>query len=80
MEYRKLSRKEVGRFLLAIGIGAYALAIVQFINASVPDENGRWSSLFSFIYSHLGNSGLVIFWVLLGSFLIFKGWHHAREN
>lgn len=80
MEYRTLSKKEVGRFLLAIGVGAYALALVQYINASVPDSTGRWSWLFSFIYGHLGNAGLVAFWFLLGSFLILKGWRHGNDN
>lgn len=80
MEYRALSKKEVGRFLLAIGVGAYAMALAQYINASVPDSTRRWSWLFSFLYGHLGNAGLVVFWFLLGSFLILKGWRHGNDN
>ena len=80
MEYRALSKKEVGKFLLAIGLGAYALALVQYINESVPDSTGRWSWLFSYIYGYLGNAGLVVFWFLLGSFLILKGWRHGNDD
>jgi hypothetical protein len=84
MKYRALSKKEAGGLLLAIGLGAYALALVQYINASVPTGTGRWSWLysyiFSYIYSHLGNAGLVAFWFLLGSFLIVKGWRHGNYD
>lgn len=80
MEYRALSKREVGRFLLAIGLGAYALALVQYVNASVPDSNGRWSWLLFPIYSHFGNAGLVACWFLLGSFLVLLGWQRGEKD
>lgn len=62
---------ETRRFLLAGGIGIYALAFTEYLSAPrAPNGRGAW--LFNWAIDVFGAYGAVYLWCALGTFLIFK--------
>lgn len=58
------------RFLFAIGVGTYALAISEYLSAPRL-HSGKFSWLINRLIESFGPYGAVYFWILLGSFLIY---------
>jgi hypothetical protein len=80
MKYRALTPAEVGRFCLAISVGSYVMAVVEFFYPSVPDGSGRWGRLHLFIYQEFGPLGRSAFWVLIGTILLVSYFQHRKKH
>lgn len=50
-----------------LGLGGVLaiLALMEWMQPSVPPYTGRWSWFYGFIYEVLGEQGLFIYWVVL---------------
>lgn len=70
MKLNSLDAGAVRRFLLAMSIGAYALALVRLFGNREPSPSGRRGAFFSFLYRTFGEYALVCWWVLVGTFLL----------
>jgi hypothetical protein len=68
-----LSKADSKRFCIAIGIGAFTLALVEFLNPTTQPPTGRWDWLFAPIFNNFGSLGLSIYWVIVGIVLVFIG-------
>lgn len=76
-KYSKLT--ETRRFLLAIGIGMYALAYMEYL--SVPrTHSGRWAWLLNWAIEAFGTYGVVYLWGTFGSILIVKALLWKNES
>ena len=80
MKYRALTPKEVGRFALGASLGSYLMAVIEFLNPSVPDASGRSGWLVSFFYREFGPRGKCAFWVALGTFLLITYFQHRKKQ
>jgi hypothetical protein len=58
------------KFCLALGVGAWAMALIELISPHAPTPTGRWAWLRSPIYENFGAYGLAVLWVVVGLILI----------
>lgn len=58
------------KFCLAIGIGAWALAIVDLVSPPPTAPTGRWSWLIRPIYELFGAYGLAVLYFVAGCILV----------
>jgi len=65
-----LSKADSRKFCIAIGIGAFTLALVEFLNPTTQPPTGRWSWMLAPIFNNFGSLGLSIYWVIVGILLI----------
>ena len=65
-----LDKADAQKAVLAVGIGTWALALVEFISPHVGPPTGRWSWLIAPIYESFGSHGLAALWFVVGCFLI----------
>jgi hypothetical protein len=79
MEMRFDHMSDTRKFLLALGIGAYALAISKFFSG--PEQHtGRWSWLLNWSTDIFGEYGAVYLFVVIGTFLVVKALTGDRDN
>ncbi len=65
------SKAESKILCLILGVGSWFIAITELFNPTTEPPTGRRSWLYVPIYNVFGSHGLVMFWFLLGLFLIF---------
>lgn len=76
----KLDRmSDARRFLLALGIGTYALAISNFLSVQ-QQHTGRWSWLLNWASEVFGEHGVGYLFVVIGTFLVAKALTGDRDN
>jgi hypothetical protein len=66
-----LDKSDAKKFVLILGAGSWFIAITELFNPTTEPPTGRRSWLYVPIYNAFGSHGLVMFWFLLGLFLIF---------
>lgn len=66
------------RFLFAIGIGVYSLALSEYLSAP-REHTGRWSWLPNLAIEKFGEYGAVYLWIALGTFLILKAFSGTQK-
>lgn len=67
---REPDSRSARRFLLAMSLVLYSLALVDFMSDTEPRHSARWSWLFNFFHGWFGQSGSIFLYVLLGTFLL----------
>jgi hypothetical protein len=65
-----LDKADARKFVLAVGVGTWAMALVEFISPRPESPTGRWSWLTAPIYDSFGAHGLAALWFAIGCFMI----------
>lgn len=80
MQYRSLSPKEVARFLLAVSLVSYGMAIHRFFQPRVPDGSGRWGWLDQLFFQLFGLQGQFVMWAVLGTILLVSYFNQRNKK
>jgi hypothetical protein len=63
-------KSDARRFVLAIGIVAFVMVVVELASPRATAPTGRWSWLTAPIFEAFGSFGLAIVWAIVGLILV----------
>jgi len=66
------------KVVIALGVGAYLLAVVDFFSNQSPSPIGRWGWFNWKLYELFGSLGLPIWWSVVGTILLVFGLRKKR--
>lgn len=69
-----LDKSDAKKACFALAIGTWAMSLVELFYPTITAPTGRWSWLTGSIFDAAGSSGLVMLWVVVGSFLFLTGY------
>ena len=69
-----LDKSDAKKTCIAFAIGTWAMALVELFYPTITTPTGRWSWLTGSIFNAAGSLGLVVLWVVVGSFLFLTGY------
>jgi len=71
--------QDSSRTQLAIGIFLYAIALVDFLNPTIPNESTRWGWFYKTMFDQFGLLGMPLWWFALGSILVVMAFTKTKH-
>lgn len=67
---KMLSKTETRSFLLAVGIGCFAMALIDFVRPPTEIRSGRLEWVITFLHEHIGEYASSTLWAAVGTILL----------